>query len=98
MQLLAGSDCGAFNSYTYPGPSLHKELEQLVEAELTPLQALQTSGYNGSQFLQKEGYGIAIGNKADLVILEKNPLENIRNTQSIRHTIKNGVVYTISED
>ncbi|GGG31567.1 hypothetical protein GCM10011344_35600 [Dokdonia pacifica] len=98
VQLLAGSDCGAFNSYTYPGPSLHKELEQLVEAGLTPLQALQTSGYNGSQFLQKEGYGIAIGNKADLVILEKNPLENIRNTQSIRHTIKNGVVYTISED
>lgn len=95
VPLLSGSDCGAFNSYTYPGPSLHKELEQMVLAGLTPLEALQTSGYNGSKFLQKEGYGIAVGNKADLVILSKNPLENIRNTKSIRHTIKNGEVYTI---
>ncbi|MFT5891187.1 MAG: imidazolonepropionase-like amidohydrolase [Dokdonia sp.] len=97
VQLLAGSDCGAFNSYTYPGSSLHKELEQMVLAGLTPLEALQTSGYNGSQFLKKEGYGIAIGNKADLVILSKNPLEDIRNTQSIRHTIKNGDVHTNEE-
>lgn len=98
VQLLAGSDCGAYNSYTYPGPSLHKELEQMVQAGLTPAQALQTSGYNGSKFLQKEGYGIAVGNKADLVILSKNPLENIRNTQTIRHTIKNGEVYTIDNN
>ena len=95
VRILAGSDCGAFNSYTYPGPSLHKELEQMVIAGLTPLQALQTSGYNGSQFLQKEGYGIAISNKADLVILSKNPLEDIRNTQSVIHTIKNGRLHTI---
>lgn len=96
VSLLAGSDAGAYNSYTYPGPSLHGELAQMVEAGLTPLQALQTSGYNGAQFLKKEGYGIAVGNKADLVILSKNPLEDIRNTQSIRHTIKNGNVYTIN--
>lgn len=98
VQLLAGSDCGAYNSYTYPGPSLHKELEQMVQAGLTPAQALQTSGYNGSKFLQKEGYGIAIGNKADLVILSKNPLEDIRNTQTIRHTIKNGKVYHVNNE
>ncbi len=96
IPLLAGSDCGAYNSYTYPGPSLHKELEQMVEAGLTPLEALQTSGYNGSKFLQKEGFGIAIGHKADLVILLKNPLNDIKNTESILYTIKNGNVYRIT--
>lgn len=95
--LLSGSDCGAFNSYTYPGPSLHKELEQMVLAGLTPLEALQTSGYNGSKFLQKEGYGIAVGNRADLVVLVKNPLENIRNTQSIRLIVKNGTIHVIED-
>ena len=97
VRLLAGSDCGAFNSYTYPGPSLHKELEQLVIAGLTPLQALQTSGYNGSQFLRKEGYGTAIGNKADFVVLAKNPLEDIKNTQRVIHTIQNGRLHTMEE-
>ncbi|MEP0265101.1 amidohydrolase family protein [Dokdonia sp.] len=98
VSLLAGSDAGAYNSYTYPGPSLHGELAQMVEAGLTPLQALQTSGYNGSKFLKKKGYGIAVGNRADLVILSKNPLEDIRNTQSIRHTIKNGNLHTVDDN
>lgn len=91
--LLAGSDCGAYNSYVYPGPSLHKELEQMVQAGLTPQEALQTSFGNGPIFLQKDGYGIELGAKADLVLLEKNPLEDIKNTMSIQLTIKNGNIY-----
>lgn len=92
--LLAGSDCGAFNSYTYPGPSLHEELEQMVQAGLSPQEALKTSFYNGPLFLRKEGYGIKVGAKADLVLLTKNPLERINNTTSIALTIKDGAVYT----
>lgn len=91
--ILSGSDCGAYNSYVYPGPSLHKELEQMVQAGLSPQEALQTSFYNGPRFLQKEGYGLKEGAKADLVLLTKNPLEDIKNTSSMELTIKNGVIY-----
>ena len=91
--LLAGSDSGAYNSYVYPGSSLHEELAQLVKAGLSPQEALLTSGYNGAQFLKKEGYGIAVGNRADFVILEANPLEAISNTKRIYMVIKNGKIY-----
>jgi len=88
--LLAGSDCGAYNSYTYPGPSLHKELEQMVLAGLTPAQALQTSFYNGPNFLKKERYAMQAGARADMVILKANPLTDITNTQKIDVVIKGG--------
>jgi imidazolonepropionase-like amidohydrolase len=90
VSLLAGSDSGAYNSYIYPGSSLHKELKQLASAGLTPAEAMQTSTFNGSRFLKKEGYTMAVGGIADLVLLYKNPLEDIENTQSIELVIKNG--------
>ncbi len=93
--LLAGSDCGAYNSYVYPGPSLHKELQQMVQAGLAPQEALQTSFGNGPRFLQKDMYGLKSGATADLVLLEKNPLEDIKNTMSIQLTIKNGKIYKL---
>lgn len=88
--LLAGSDSGAYNSYIYPGISLHMELKALVDAGLTPLEALRTSSQNGSIFLKKKLPTIKVGAKADLVILGKNPLENIENTRTINWVIKNG--------
>lgn len=93
--LLAGSDSGAFNSYTYPGISLHKELEQLVAAGLSPLEALKTSAYNGARFLKKdEDYGEISTNKiADIVILNGNPLEDISQTRNIKMVIKQGKVW-----
>ena len=97
VKLLAGSDSGAFNSYTYPGISLHKELKALVAAGLTPLQALQTSASNGSNFLQKQLPEIKSGAAADLVLLNSNPLENIQNTQDIFMVIKSGKTLS-SED
>ena len=94
--LLAGSDCGAYNSYVYPGPSLHDELEALVSCGLTELQALRASAYNGAQFLKKDSDygGIAEGKMADLVVLRENPLEDIRNTREIEMVIKNGQVFS----
>ncbi|MBT8209080.1 MAG: amidohydrolase family protein [Eudoraea sp.] len=93
--LLAGSDCGAYNSYIYPGPSLHDELEALVSCGLSELEALQASAYHGPRFLKKEmDYGnIAEGKVADLVVLSENPLEDIRNTRKIEMVIKNGEVF-----
>ena len=91
VSLLAGSDSGAYNSYTYPGPSLHGELSQMVNAGLTTQEALRTS-YNGARFLNKNGYSFARGNTADLLLLKKSPLENIENTLDIDLVIKNGQI------
>lgn len=96
IQLLAGSDSGAFNSYTYPGISLHGELQAMVQNGISPLDALRTSAYNGAKFLrQTDGYGsISEGKVSDLVILEGNPLENIKNTQNIYSVIKGTQVFS----
>ncbi|MFS4468009.1 amidohydrolase family protein [Maribacter sp. 2210JD10-5] len=92
--LLAGSDSGAFNSYTYPGISLHKELEQMVANGISPLEALRTSAYNGAKFLEKDSdYGtLSVGKIADLVLLEKNPLQDVKQTQNIHTVIKGTTV------
>lgn len=99
VKLLAGSDCGAYNSYTYPGISLHKELQALVEAGLSPLEALQSSSYNGAKFLKKESISgtVEIGKQADLVVLYKNPLENIRHTQNIYKVIQGNKIHDPNE-
>lgn len=92
--LLAGSDSGAYNSYTYPGISLHYELEEMVAKGIPPLDALRTSAYNGAKFLKKDlDYGhISEGKIADLVMLDANPIEDIRNTRKIHAVVKGDVV------
>ena len=99
VSLLAGSDSGAYNSYTYPGISFHKELQEMVTNGLSPLEALKTSAYNGSKFLKKEvNYGsISEGKIADLVILDASPLATIENTQKIYSVIKGGQTHTKKE-
>lgn len=96
VNLLAGSDSGAYNSYTYPGISLHHELEAMVNTGMTPLEALKTSSYNGAHFLKKDTEigTIEIGKQSDLVLLEANPLEDIKNTQKINIVIQSNKVYT----
>tara|TARA_R110002074_G_scaffold161480_1_gene319268 strand:- start:7138 stop:8568 length:1431 start_codon:yes stop_codon:yes gene_type:complete len=96
VSLLAGSDSGAYNSYTYPGISLHKELEALVATGISPLEALRTSAYNGAKFLKKDAnYGtIAEGKIADIVLLNNNPLEDIKYTIDIFMVLTNGKILT----
>ncbi|TGE28562.1 amidohydrolase family protein [Hymenobacter metallicola] len=99
VTLLAGSDSGPFNSYVYPGASLLGELELLVEAGLTPAQALQAATINGARFLkadQRSGT-IAVGKEADLVLLHQNPLADIRNLRQIHTVISRGRVYSAAE-
>ncbi|MCK0159930.1 amidohydrolase family protein [Allomuricauda sp. F6463D] len=99
VQLLAGSDSGAFNSYAYPGISLHKELEAMVHSGISPLNALRTSTVNGAKFLnQTDTYGaISEGKVSDLVILDGNPLDNIENTRNISTVIKGNQVFFIEQ-
>jgi len=92
VQLLAGTDVVA--PYTYPGFSLHDELGLLVEAGLTPLQSLQTATVNPAQFLGIKDMGtIAPGMKANLVLLDANPVEDIANTKRISAVIMRGTLY-----
>ncbi len=71
---------------------MHDELELLVQAGLTPLEAIQTATINPAKFLGLEkSFGtIEKGKQADLVLLEANPLENIANTKKIFAVIVNG--------
>ena len=85
--LLAGTD--VINPYCFPGFSLHDELELLVQAGLTPAQALQTATCNPAQFLDRQpDFGaIEPGRLADLVLLDADPLADIRNTRRIAAVI-----------
>ncbi|GGG49873.1 amidohydrolase family protein [Hymenobacter glacieicola] len=99
VTLLAGSDSGASNSYVYPGTSLLGELELLVQAGLTPAQALQAATINGARFLKADQHAgtIRAGKDADLVLLNQNPLVDIRNLRQINAVVTRGRVYTAAE-
>jgi imidazolonepropionase-like amidohydrolase len=90
VRILAGTDSPA--PFVFPGSSLHGELQLLVEAGLTPLQALQSATRNPAEFLRatKDLGTIEQGKSADLVLLDANPLEDIRNTRKIRAVILRG--------
>jgi imidazolonepropionase-like amidohydrolase len=92
VPLLAGTDVGWYNTYSYPGFELHYELQLLVRSGLTPLEALQTATINPARFFgNTTDLGtIAEGKLADMVLLTANPLEDIRNTQKIDAVFVNG--------
>jgi imidazolonepropionase-like amidohydrolase len=96
INILAGSDCGPYNSFVYPGHSLHKELKLLVASGLTPKEAIQTSITNGVKFFSAQDiYGsVTEGKHADLLILQQNPMADIENLESIAYVVKNGELYS----
>jgi imidazolonepropionase-like amidohydrolase len=91
--LLAGTDTP--NQFVAPGFGLHQEIETLVEAGVPPLDALKAATVNASRALgHEEDFGsLEIGTQADLVILEGNPLDNLRNARRIRLVIRSGTPY-----
>lgn len=99
VKLLAGSDSGASNSYIYQGISLHQELAALVEAGLSPLEALKTATINGAKFLKADDFygSLEVGKSGDLVILDANPLEDITNTQKINKLILQSRVFNATD-
>lgn len=92
VPVLAGSDAGAFNSYAYPGFALHAELEALVASGLTPAQALRSATVAPATFmgLGDELGRIAPGYRADLVLLDADPLADIANTRTVSTVILRG--------
>jgi imidazolonepropionase-like amidohydrolase len=91
VPFLAGTDTPS-GVYIFPGFSLHEELQRFVAAGFTPLAALQTATLNPAKFLGKETElgTVEKGKLADLVLLDRNPLDNIANTQKIAAVIVNG--------
>lgn len=80
--LLLGSD--APQVFDVPGYSVHHELKFLVDAGLTPYQALRTGTANVGKFLHRENSGIIkTGAVSDLILLNGNPLKDINQTKNI---------------
>jgi imidazolonepropionase-like amidohydrolase len=92
--ILAGTD--TLNPYCFPGFSLHDELGFLVQAGLTPMEALQAATVNPARFLgkEKEMGTVEVGKIADLVLLDANPLVEIRNTTKIAAVVFEGKLFS----
>jgi imidazolonepropionase-like amidohydrolase len=79
-----------------PGFCLHDELEWLTKAGFSPLEALQTATINPARFLGREASQgtVEVGKRADLVMLDEDPLVDIRNTTGITAVIIRGKLVT----
>jgi imidazolonepropionase-like amidohydrolase len=89
VTILVGTDSGLQG--TIHGYSLHRELVKLVEAGLSPWQALAASTTEAGAFLG-QAYGVTKGSEANLVVLDASPLDDIRNTQRIAYVIHHGAI------
>lgn len=98
VNLLCGTDMGA-NPLCFPGIGVHNELEALVESGLSPAQALLTATVNPAVFLGiDQDYGtVETGKIADLVLLDSNPLLEIRHSRTISAVVQNGVLLDSAE-
>src|SRR5690606_17993922 len=95
VAILAGTDAVGGSS-----PNLHVELQLLVErAGLSPLEAIRAATFNAARALGLAGEigSIAVGRRADLVVLDGNPADDIRNTQTLRAVVRRGVVFERTE-
>ena len=90
VPFLLGSDAPQF--WNVPGYSAHRELGALVAAGLTPYQALRTGTVNVAKFLGEEGRSGVVrqGARADLLLVDGNPLQDIANTLRISGVVVNG--------
>lgn len=91
VQLIAGTD-GVGPGKLLPGFGLQHELELLVQAGLTPVQAIQAATINAARALRKENElgSIEAGKLADIVILNADPFADIRNASSINAVVVSG--------
>lgn len=92
LKLMAGTDANGPFPSLIPGISLHEELRLFVEAGFTPAEALRAATLAPAQFLgRQQDFGtVERGKVADLVLLDADPLADIRNTQKIRAVMLNG--------
>jgi imidazolonepropionase-like amidohydrolase len=96
VTILAGTDVGVASQV--PGFSLHDELSLLVKAGLSEMEALEAATRNPARAFNLTDQGtIETGRRADLLLLDANPLENIDNTRKIRTVVAAGRVFERNE-
>lgn len=90
VKILAGTDAG--DSYVFPGFGIHDELVEFVRAGLTPAEAIRSATHDAALFAGMDGsFGsIETGKTGDLLLLDANPLEDVRHTRRIRGLFLSG--------
>src|SRR6202167_2349624 len=93
IRIVAGTD------QTVPGHSLYREIELYVQAGFTPMEAIQAATIVPARVmgLDKELGTVETGKRADLIIVDADPLESIDNIRKVEFVITNGVMYNCAE-
>ena len=93
IPIVAGTD------QTVPGHSLHRELELYVQAGFTPMEAIQAASIVPARVmgLEKELGTVEKGKRGDLILLDANPLDDIRNSRQVEYVITNGTMFRTAE-
>jgi imidazolonepropionase-like amidohydrolase len=96
IPVVMGTDAG--NVGTLHGPSVFREMELMTQAGLTPLQVLRAATVNGAKAMRRsdEIGVIAPGRLADLVVLDADPLADVRNLAAVNTVVKDGKVFSPS--
>ncbi len=91
----AGADVHLGAHGQLAGLGAHWELWLIAQSGLTPLQCLRAATYDGARYIgmDRDIGSLEAGKLADFLVLDKNPLESIQNSESIRYTVLNGRVY-----
>jgi imidazolonepropionase-like amidohydrolase len=97
VTIAAGTDAG--NIGTLHGPSIFRELRLMAEAGLTPREVLASATAGGARVMgrEKDLGAVAPGRLADLVMLDRDPLADVANLETIHRVVKGGRVYTPEE-
>lgn len=92
IKLAVGTDAG--NPAVFFGPSVHREMELMAEAGISPTEIIKAATVNAAEILGKSDKlgTISAGKLADILVVEGNPLDKIQNTQNIFMVIKNGKI------
>ncbi|WP_418604175.1 amidohydrolase family protein [Hwangdonia sp.] len=90
VNMVLGTDTG--NTFIFPGYSLHEEMQMIELGGIEPLQIIKMGTHNAAKMLKiLDTHGtIEAGKFADFILLDKNPLDSIKNTLSINTVVKNG--------
>ena len=93
IPVVAGTD------QTVPGHSLHREIELYVQAGFTPMEAIQAATIVPARAmgLEQEVGTVETGKRADLIIVNGNPLESIHNIRKVEFVVTNGTMYNCAE-
>jgi imidazolonepropionase-like amidohydrolase len=93
IPVVAGTD------QTVPGHSLHREIELYVQAGFTPMEAIQAATIVPARAmgLDQESGTVEKGKRGDLILVDGNPLENIRNIRNVEYVIANGTMFHTAE-